>query len=82
MTFLFVSLTSFLFAAKLSLFFLTRARLPIMNQRPIFGQVRILSHVTLCLFLLSSILLLNQRLPTETPTFGAHMMILIQHFTR
>ena len=81
MIFLSFSLTSFLFSVKLSLFFLTRARHPIMNQRPIFKQVRIHSHVTLCLFLLSSILLPNRRLPTETPTFGANMMILIQHFT-
>ena len=80
--FCFVSLVSFLFAAKLSLLFLGRARHhPSINQRPIFTQVRIHSHVTLCLFLLSSILLPNQRLPMKAPTLGTHILVLIQDFT-
>ena len=80
--FLFPQLVSFLFAENLSLFFLARARHLNINQPPIFKQVRIHNHVIMYLYLLSSILLPNRRLPTETPTLGTHIiMVLIQDFT-
>ena len=73
----FASLTSILLAAIFSLFFLAKPSYPSIYHRPIIKNV----CETLCLFLLSSILLPNRQLPTETPTLGAHILLLIQDFT-
>ena len=76
MAFCIVSLSSIVLAAISSHFFLTQPSHPSIYHRPIFKNV----HEALCLFLLSSILLPNQRLPMETPTLGAHNLLLIQEF--
>ena len=76
MAFCFVLLSSILLAAIFSLWFLTYPSHPSIYHRPIFKN----DHETLCLFLLSSILLPNQRLPMEMPTLGAHNLLLIQEF--
>ena len=47
--------------------------IPSSRIRPIFKNVR----VTLCPFLLSFILLPNRRLPTEIPTLGTHILLLL-----
>ena len=79
-TFWLISLTSILFELYSEIFPLLSRPAKLSKHIPssyiIFKNV----HVTLCLFLLSSILLPNRRLPTETPTRVAHILLLIQDF--
>ena len=76
MVFYFLSLSSILLAVIFSLFFLAYPSHPSIYHRHVFKNV----HQTLCLFLFLSILLPNQQLPMETPTLGAHNLLLIQEF--